>query len=347
MRREMLAAAGNSVQCHTLTSNPRSLATRACVRASIPSMGDNDAGGGDGSTPTAAAAPSSAAAAGAAAASTPTSASKRQRLGLEAQSTSKVAAPAAAATPDPTHARPSSSTTPAATGEMYERQIGYWGQLAPTVSSMLGGYEDVDPVDVEESRACLQRLVPSAAQRQHMSVIDCGAGIGRVTRHALLPCGFGRVDLLDACQAFLDKARGSISDARLGRLFCSPLAAFDWQAHQPWHLVWCQWSILYLADDELVAFLQRAAAALAPLPSSSSPDALSGPGFIVIKENVLRRGVKSPDFDEEDGSWVRSDTHLRRLFRRAKMEVLRTEAQPNWPQALYPVNTYILQAKAS
>lgn len=60
-------------------------------------------------------------------------------------------------------------------------------------------------------------------------------------------------------------------------------------------VVWCQWCLGHLNDQDLVAFLKRSMAAL------RSPSSL-----IVVKENLCSED-KAPraEFDEKDSSWTR------------------------------------------
>ena len=57
-------------------------------------------------------------------------------------------------------------------------------------------------------------------------------------------------------------------------------------------LIWIQWCVGHLTDDQLVQFLKRCKTVLAPAD-----------GVIVIKENLSTRGVD--DFDDVDSSVTR------------------------------------------
>lgn len=73
--------------------------------------------------------------------------------------------------------------------------------------------------------------------------LDCGAGIGRITKRLLLPL-FNTVDLVDVTQEFLDRAKTYLgSDGkRVGNFFCSGLQDFVPESGR-YDLIWIQWVI--------------------------------------------------------------------------------------------------------
>lgn len=61
---------------------------------------------------------------------------------------------------------------------------------------VLQGYGLLTPLDVRDSNIFLDQLQQSFPALGFDSVADCGAGIGRVTKHLLLP-RFKHVDLVE------------------------------------------------------------------------------------------------------------------------------------------------------
>ena len=161
-------------------------------------------------------------------------------------------------------------------------------------------------------------------------MLDVGAGIGRVTKHVLVPSGFGHVDLLDSSQRFLDSARDFVGSPHLGELICMPMHEFDF-GNGPWDVIWVQWAAIYLPDDDFVAFFRRAVHALVQSPSSC----------VILKENVLRKDGP-PVQDESDASQTRSDPHIRRLLAQAGARVLHAEYAAGFPANIFPVMMYAL-----
>ena len=66
-------------------------------------------------------------------------------------------------------------------------------------------------------RPCLQR--PHAPGRQR--ALDCGAGIGRITR-LLLSRRFQTVDAVEQCAKFVEAARAALAgNPRVGQIYCA------------------------------------------------------------------------------------------------------------------------------
>eukprot|EP00050_Salpingoeca_kvevrii_P013202 m.27311 g.27311 ORF g.27311 m.27311 type:complete len:291 (+) comp4742_c0_seq1:3-875(+) len=221
---------------------------------------------------------------------------------------------------------------------LLSQQAGYWAGQTATVDGMLGGFGHVDPADVEGSLAFIDKLLPLDIRKQGRA-LDCGAGIGRVTKHVLIPSGFKEVDLMDVSDEFLAKAVHFVDSPVLANRYASGLAEFDFDtaAGRTWDLIWVQWCAIYLEDDPFVEFFQRAAAALRSETES----------YIVLKENVLSKKDAPPVFDTDDSSQTRSVRHLLRLFKRAGLAVRFRERQRNMPEELFPVVMFALQPDTS
>ena len=71
--------------------------------------------------------------------------------------------------------------------------------------------------------------------------LDCGAGIGRVSKHLLLPV-FRCVDLVELNKDFLDKAKTYLGAraSKVGKYFCCGLQDLD-LAGRKYDLIWIQW----------------------------------------------------------------------------------------------------------
>merc|ERR1712167_313633 len=123
---------------------------------------------------------------------------------------------------------------------------------------MLGGYGHISDHDEASSIDYIKRLNLDAGG----VALDVGAGIGRVTKNVLLKC-FAKADLLEADANFTAKARVNVASENLENIFTSGMEDFM-PAKGRYSLVWIQWCIIYLTDDDLVAFLRRCAEGLAP-----------------------------------------------------------------------------------
>lgn len=73
--------------------------------------------------------------------------------------------------------------------------------------------------------------------------LDCGAGIGRITKRLLLPL-FNTVDLVDVTQEFLDKAKTYLGEEskRVGNYICTGLQEFAPECGR-YDIIWIQWVI--------------------------------------------------------------------------------------------------------
>jgi protein N-terminal methyltransferase len=158
----------------------------------------------------------------------------------------------------------------------YSASHAYWETVDASLDGVLGGFGYLSDIDVDSSRKLLletlQHLHPLSPKQ--MYALDCGAGIGRVSKQLLMPL-FGTVDLVESQPKFLKRAAQLLSsEAAYGEAFCSPLQTFD-LPRQRYHVIWVQWVLGYLTDDDVVSFLRRCQKALLPR------------GLLYIKENVL------------------------------------------------------------
>lgn len=101
-------------------------------------------------------------------------------------------------------------------------------------------------------------------------------------------------------------------------------------------LIWVQWCVGYLTDEQLVAFMKRCRAAL-------NPDG----GIMVVKENLSTSGIDA--LDEVDGCVTRVDSKFLSLFEEAGWRIIRTETQKGFVsrrrRKLLPVRSYALKPK--
>ncbi|KAK2547754.1 N-terminal Xaa-Pro-Lys N-methyltransferase 1-B [Acropora cervicornis] len=260
----------------------------------------------------------------------------------------------------------------------YGQAADYWKNIPATVNGMLGGYASISMTDVTHSKRFLtkflkltdkleekppkqQRIDPTDALNDCSSfkikpyvALDCGAGIGRVTKNLLLPL-FDTVDLVEQNPDFVEKAKeyiqfieeraskkeerkkntnnnfvgivkfqGEKSD-RVGHFYCKGLQDFE-PEHGRYNVIWCQWVLGHLTDGDFVDFFTRCQKGLSPN------------GLIFVKENITKTGV---DLDSQDNSVTRSDKKLKDLFAKSHLTVLEEEVQKNFPKELYRVKMMV------
>ena len=89
--------------------------------------------------------------------------------------------------------------------------------------------------------------------------LDCGAGIGRITRY-LLKRHYKNVDLVEQNKKFLEKATEILcqdgNNDTKHEFFCCGLQNFT-PKPETYDLIWCQWVLGQLTDPHLIQFLER------------------------------------------------------------------------------------------
>lgn len=172
--------------------------------------------------------------------------------------------------------------------------------------------------------------------------LDCGAGVGRVTKTCLLEL-FEEVDLVEPLGHFLDQAKDELDlengkpgprvkelakrGHRAVRFVQEPLEEFQPEPGR-YDCVWVQWCIGHLTDDDFVEFYARCKRALRP------------GGLFVLKENTCSKGFV---VDKDDSSLTRSHQYFLELFARCGLTVLKTATQKNFPKELFPVRMYLME----
>ncbi|KAJ8039398.1 N-terminal Xaa-Pro-Lys N-methyltransferase 1 [Holothuria leucospilota] len=206
----------------------------------------------------------------------------------------------------------------------------YWSKVPQTVDGMLGGFGSISGIDIQGSLTFLKPFLtaPWPERVQSRRALDCGAGIGRISKHLLLPL-FQNVDLVEQNKQFLDEAPNYIglSAERVEHYYNRGLQDFT---PQPKHydVIWIQWVLGHLTDEHLISFLKRCKTGLAD------------DGLICIKENISHEGVV---LDDVDSSVTRSSEEFRKLINAAGLKVVKIGNQKNFPMGLFKVKMYALR----
>ncbi|RYO83844.1 hypothetical protein DL766_004140 [Monosporascus sp. MC13-8B] len=214
----------------------------------------------------------------------------------------------------------------------------YWEAAEADVNSMLGGvplvegFSHVSRVDLQGSRSFLAKLGIGNKQgrRSVGSALEGGAGVGRVTEGLLLDVAES-VDVIEPVAKFT----ASLQDKHgVRKVFNVGLE--EWQPIDgtKYDLIWNQWCLGYLTDEQLVQYLKRCKVALNP-----------NKGLIVVKENISTSGIDL--FDDGDSSVTREDRKYQNLFREAGLRVIKADTQKGFPKTsprrLFPVKMYALK----
>ncbi|GAV70021.1 Methyltransf_PK domain-containing protein, partial [Cephalotus follicularis] len=218
--------------------------------------------------------------------------------------------------------------------QWYHDGVAYWQGVEASVDGVLGGFGRVNEPDIKGSESFLNALFAERFQsNRHLVALDCGSGIGRIAKNLLIKV-FNEVDLLEPVPHFLDAARESLAPGnhivsdmhKATNFYCIPLQEFTPNAAR-YDVIWVQWCIGHLTDDDFISFFKRAKIGLKP------------GGFFVLKENVARSGFV---LDKEDRSITRSDLYFKELFSRCGLHLYKSKDQKGLPEGLFAVRMYAL-----
>ncbi|KAK7363234.1 hypothetical protein VNO77_05368 [Canavalia gladiata] len=225
--------------------------------------------------------------------------------------------------------------------QWYRDGVSYWEGVKANMDGVLGGFANVNEPDISCSEDFLKILLserfPGDVTRQPLVALDCGSGIGRVTKNLLIRY-FNEVDLLEPVSHFLEAARETLAPGghtnsdlhKAVNFFCVPLQDFTPETGR-YDVIWVQWCIGHLTDEDFVSFFQRAKVGLKP------------GGLFVLKENIARSGFV---LDNEDRSVTRSDLYFKELFSRCGLHIYKSKDQKGFPEELFAVKMYALTTDA-
>ncbi|ENN76187.1 hypothetical protein HUJ04_002336 [Dendroctonus ponderosae] len=215
----------------------------------------------------------------------------------------------------------------------YQDAAKYWSKVPATVNGMLGGLGSVSTTDIQGSKTLLKQLLNSKFPPGRSYALDCGAGIGRITKFLLSEL-FDQVDMVEQNAAFLETAElylgQSLMERKVGVMFPVGLQHF---APEPkkYDVIWVQWVLGHLTDDDFVKFFVNCQIGLRPN------------GVIVAKENIT--STDDVDVDATDSSVTRPLGVLKKLFDQAGLDCDRLVKQHNFPKGLYAVYMFVLKPK--
>lgn len=141
--------------------------------------------------------------------------------------------------------------------KFYTNAKQYWTGIPPTLDGVLGGFGFVSQTDIQGSRQFLKQLFQSKNPPGKSYALDCGAGIGRISKFLLTDI-FNQVDLVEQNAAFLEQAKNYLkpkSLPKIGKFYSVGLQNFVPETEK-YDVIWIQWVIGHLVDEDLVSFLK-------------------------------------------------------------------------------------------
>lgn len=200
----------------------------------------------------------------------------------------------------------------------------------------------------------------NTAPRQRVRALDVACGIGRVSANTLLPL-VDEVHLVEPVEHYIKEAyraasTGNWRSLKNARADAEPKACHFYQAslqefdpsnpqgspsvgsigqeeqdRPGYDVIWAQWGLGHLSDEQLLIFLRKCKAALRTADS-----------VIVVKENVTHPSLER-EYDEQDKSWTRSCAVWEDLFKKADLTIVRKDEQKGFPAELFAIWMYALR----
>ena len=202
----------------------------------------------------------------------------------------------------------------------YRKANEYWSKQTSDLPGVLGGLPEIHPADISGSSSFLFRVLsrhPIPLER----ALDCGCGIGRVTKY-FLQNHFAQVDLLDQCSNYINQARLELPDTKF-TFFTQGLQEY-YPVPNHYNLIWIQWVLSHLTDSDLISFFTRIISGLKP------------GGIVIIKENIKKSGFM---VHKDDYSVTRSEPILKSLISQC-FNIIDEQFQGNFPENLYKVKMF-------
>ncbi|KAH7639233.1 hypothetical protein HUG17_3266 [Dermatophagoides farinae] len=219
--------------------------------------------------------------------------------------------------------------------DLYEKGRSYWERIAPNIDGMLGGWTNINTSDVDESRKLLRILLKPIKMieslKRPLRCLDCGAGIGRVSKYVLSKF-FDEIDLLEQNETFVLKAKDFLGDGyhRVKHTYIQGMQEFAPIDGIIYDCIWGQWVYGYLTDEDLILFLEKC---LRILDKQH--------GFIVVKDNVSKD--EDSYVDDEDGFVTRTEAQFLSLFSKVPNLIVKDIfRQKRMPKELLPVKMFVL-----
>ncbi|XP_077450895.1 N-terminal Xaa-Pro-Lys N-methyltransferase 2 isoform X3 [Stigmatopora argus] len=129
--------------------------------------------------------------------------------------------------------------------QFYYRAQQYYEDVPASEEGMMGDFLEVSNVDLEASCQFLKKFVGPGKAGTHCA-LDCGSGIGRVTKGVLLPV-FKKMEMVDMKEHFLLHAHevylGDDAD-RIETYYCYNLQEFT-PPKNKYDVIWMQWVAYY------------------------------------------------------------------------------------------------------
>ena len=208
----------------------------------------------------------------------------------------------------------------------YNKAKRRWQNTEASKNGVLGGFESVHNVDVENSHHLLNHLINKGIIIHTNSAIDCAAGIGRISKSVLTKY-FQNVDILEQDEKFVRACQKEFAANPIVRnIYQDSMQNFVFK--NKYDVIWIQWCLEDFEDDGLFSFL------------TNCKKALNSGGVVIIKDNIVDDLLGEL---EREFSKIRSDKIYKEIFKKCDFELLIHYHQPNWPKELLNISIFVLR----
>lgn len=229
---------------------------------------------------------------------------------------------------DPVEAQTSNSKIIGDINNWYHGALKYWEKTNADIEGVLGGFGFTHDIDIADSAKLITRLKDDH-QVELDSVLECGAGIGRIS-HALLTKVYERTDIVEPAANLMGKAKETLEgNPKMGNFYQQGMQEFTFE--KSYDTIWIQWVIGHLTDNDLISFLVKCKQNLKPN------------GVVVVKDNAC--GKHAFWLDKADFSVARSVKYYEALFNHAGFELLMTEHFSEFPPTMLPIYKFVIRPK--
>lgn len=220
--------------------------------------------------------------------------------------------------------------------DWYQKGLAYWESTPATCDGVLGGFGNTHEMDIEDSRKMLESLHAKRGL-QYGTVLDCGAGIARISK-SLFSKLFKRVDILEPAKNQMEVARKNIKELieQEGskvefNFYETGLESMNFETK--YDLIWIQWCVGILTDNDFINFLNKC-----------KPH-LTETGVIVIKDNVASENCGEFYLDKADFSIARGPKYYKKIFAHCGYELIYEQRFSEFPSICMPVMKYAIKPK--
>ena len=175
--------------------------------------------------------------------------------------------------------------------------------------------------------------------------IEAGAGVGRITSDVLFYY-VDHVDLLEPVEQFTTEASRRLKDHSKVNEGCTfninQIGLQHWNPNvdEKYDLIWSQWCLPHLSDEELIEYLKKCKKILKTF--NQDEEEFGQDGLIIVKENICNDDDYKL-FDDDDSSITRSNKAFLDIFEKSDLNIIHQEIQSGFPRELLKVKTYALR----